>query len=215
MGIVARRPDTIALCGRFIAVGLALLATTSMSAARLARAADGPAVLFVADGRHGSPEFIRTWNDWLEAGFEIDAKPIAKIKSIEVAQAVQRDGRQLPAFRRFPASCCPGAIGFRAAHGRLPSGRRRSGCVLRRRAMARDEPGASPPAKAVRGLGSRGADCRQTERDRTCARRAHCVQLDERDRRCSHDTGHYADRLCGTGVASGRDQADHAVGDHG
>ena len=46
-------------------------------------AADRPAVLFVADGRRGSAEYIRTWHDWLDAGFEVDAKPVAQIESLE------------------------------------------------------------------------------------------------------------------------------------
>ena len=77
------RPDAIALKAGFILIVSAVLAATTMGVARSARASEGPAVLFVADGRHGAPEYIRTWNAWLEAGFEVDAKPIAEVKSIE------------------------------------------------------------------------------------------------------------------------------------
>ena len=56
----------------------------SIGATQSVCAMGGPAVLFVADGRHGSPEYLRTWHDWLEAGFEVDAKPISAVNSIKV-----------------------------------------------------------------------------------------------------------------------------------
>ena len=61
-----------------------LMAATALT--HPACAEDGPAVLFVAERQHGAPEYIRTWDDWLEAGFEIDAKPISAVSSIDVLQ---------------------------------------------------------------------------------------------------------------------------------
>ena len=70
--------------GRFIVVAIAALIAASTGTTHLAIAKDGPAVLFVADRQHGSPESIRTWDDWLEAGFEVDAKPISEVDSLDV-----------------------------------------------------------------------------------------------------------------------------------
>ena len=72
MEIPECRPGVIALRAEFILIVLSTLLTTMMGVTRPARAAEGPAVLFVADKQHGAPEHIRTWNDWLEAGFEIE-----------------------------------------------------------------------------------------------------------------------------------------------
>src|SRR3972149_6940502 len=53
-----------------------------LAAAGPAWAAAKPAVLFVAPGAEGSPEQLRTWDDWLAAGFEIDVRPIASIRAV-------------------------------------------------------------------------------------------------------------------------------------
>ena len=46
-----------------------------------------PSVLFVADRQYGKPTHLRTWQDWLEAGFEIDVRPVASVTTIEDLRA--------------------------------------------------------------------------------------------------------------------------------
>jgi hypothetical protein len=42
-----------------------------------------PAVLFVADRGQAKTQFLRTWHDWLESGYNIDVKAIPQVKSLE------------------------------------------------------------------------------------------------------------------------------------
>ncbi len=63
---------------RIGAVGLGMAMLMAVLCAAPARAEAGrPAVLFV----HVDPTQVRTWDDWLASGFEIDARPIGAIKS--------------------------------------------------------------------------------------------------------------------------------------
>ena len=65
--------------GKHIALSLSALALLGAFFAPPAAAADKrPAVLFVGVG----PDAVRTWDDWLASGFEVDARPLSAIKSV-------------------------------------------------------------------------------------------------------------------------------------
>ena len=67
---------TIRLIGTAAAVGTTLLLSQAASVAAVPRR---PAVLFAGV----NPSEVRTWDDWLASGYEIDTRPIGAIKSVD------------------------------------------------------------------------------------------------------------------------------------
>jgi len=70
------------VCGAIRWIGMAAAVGTTLllwPAASLAAAPRRPAVLFAGV----DPSRVRTWDDWLASGYEIDARPIGAIKSVD------------------------------------------------------------------------------------------------------------------------------------
>ncbi|MFW6059149.1 MAG: hypothetical protein ACODAQ_03155, partial [Phycisphaeraceae bacterium] len=69
-------------CSAVRALILSLVAVLAAGAFNPAVAEDRPSVLFVGSSKGNAPRDIREWDQWLDTGFEIDARDIGAIKSV-------------------------------------------------------------------------------------------------------------------------------------